>query len=238
MQLFTYSDLKTKLMNDLDVEDLDFINGETELLGYINEAIDDAESIVHTLGLDSTYFLSQSTISFVNGTADYALPADIFANKIKKVFYINGGIKYEVFRVRNLEEVPFFQSGDDYRYLPLAVTAAAANNMRLRFYPTPAETGAYIQIYYIRNAAKMTTSTGSTNVCEIPESANAILQHCKVRIYEKMGNPNLAVAVQMLESQKQLLMDTLREMVPDENTIIEPDMSFYEDTYITYRGNY
>lgn len=219
------------------MEDLDFINGETELLGYINEAIDDAESIVHTLGLDSYYFLSQSTIALVSGTADYSLPSNIFANKIRKVFYINGGIKYEVFRIRRLEEVPFYQTGDDYRYLPLTTTGTA-NNMRLRFFPTPAENGSYIQIWYIRNATKMTTSVAATNVCEIPECANFVLQHCKTRLYEKEGSPNLSVAAAMLETQRQLLMDTLREMVPDENTLIEPDMTFYTDSYLDYRGTY
>lgn len=235
MDLYTYSTLKTKLMNDLDVEDLDFINGEEELLGYINEAIDDVESIVHTLGLDSSYFLTQGTITLVNGTADYSLPSDIFAAKIKKVFYINGNTKYEIHRVRDLSEVPYFQSGDDYKYV-LLTTSGTANNFRLRFFPTPAESGAYIQVWYIRNATRLTTSTAATNVSEIPDSNNIILQHCKVRIYEKMGNPNLLTAVQMLESQKQLMMDTLREMIPDGDTTIQPDLTFYEDSYGTGEG--
>lgn len=237
MNLFTYTSLKTKLQNDMDVEDLDFLDGETELLGYINEAIDDAESIVHTLGLDATYFLAQSTIALVSGTADYALPSNIYANKIKKIFYINGNTKYEVFRVRDLREVPEFQAGDDYKYV-LLTTTGTANNMRIRFFPTPAETNSNIQIWYIRNCAEMTTSSASTNVCEIPECANLVMRHVKTRIYEKMSHPNYAASVQELEAQKQLLMDTLREMVPDENTVIEPDLSHYEDSYINYRGNY
>lgn len=237
MDLFTYTSLKTKLQNDLDVEDLDFLNGETELLGYINEAIDDVECIIHTLGLDAHYFLSQGTITLASGTADYALPSDIFGSKIKKMFYINGGSKYEIFRVRDLKEVPFFQSGDDYQYLPITTTGTA-NNMRVRFFPTPAESGAYVQIWYIRNITRMTTSSAATNVCEVPEGNNIVMQHAKVRIYEKMGNPNMMAAVQMLSEQKQLLQDTLREMVPDENTIIQPDLSAYEDAYYSFRGNY
>lgn len=233
MELLTYSSIKTKLQNDLDVEDLDFLDGETELLGYINEAIDDTESVIHTLGLDATYFLTQGTITLVSGTADYSLPSDIFANKIKKMFYINGNTKYEIFRVRNLNEVPYFQAGDDYKYLPI-VTTGTANNARIRVFPTPAESGAYFQIWYIRNITKMTTSAAATNVCEVPEAVNAIFQHCKVRIYEKMGHPNLVAAVQMLEAQKTLLTDTLREMVPDENTVIEPDLMFYEDMLLDY----
>jgi len=237
MELFTYTDLKTKLLNDLDSEDLDFLNGEDELLGYINEAIDDAESIVHTLGLDSHYFLSQGNLTLVSGSSDYSLPTNIFANKIKKLFYINGNIKYEIFRVRDLNETPFFQTGDDYRYIPITTTGTA-NNARIRFFPTPQESGSLIQIWYIRNATKMTTSSAATNVCEIPESHNFVLQHCKARIYEKMGNPNVQVALQALEAQRNLMTETLREMVPDGNTVVEPDLSFYEDQYLELRRGF
>lgn len=237
MILSTYSDIKTKLQNDLDVQDLDFINGETELLGYINEAINDAESLIHTLGLHAKYFLAQANLSFVSGTTDYVLPSDIFASKIVQVFYINGQIKYEVFRVRDLRETPYFQAGDDYRYL-LLTTTGTANNMRMRFYPTPAENGSYIQIFYIRNVTPMTTSTAATNVCEIPEAVNFIFAHCRYRIYEKMGNPNIVEAKEQLGAQRQLMVDTLQEQVPDENTLVEPDMSFYEDTYLGRRTVY
>lgn len=227
-------------MNDLDVEDLDFINGDTELLGYINEAINDAEAIVHTLGLESNYFLVQDTLTFVSGTNDYTLPTGIFASKIKKLFYLNGQTKYEIFRVRDITETPYFQNGDDYRYVLLTKTSpTTANNMRIRFYPDVLESGSFVQIWYLRNALTLTSSTtDAANVCEIPESVNFIFSHCKVRIYEKMGNPNLDLAIASFREQKQLMIETLQEMVPDENTLVRPDMSFYEDTYLGRRTVY
>lgn len=221
-------------MNDCDVQDLDFINGETELLGYMNEAIDDAESIVHTLGLEAKYFLIPGTIALVNGTSDYSLPSDIFASKIVQVFYVNGNTKYEVFRIRDLKSTPFFQAGDDYQYLPITTTGTA-NNMRVRLYPTPAENGTYIQLFYIRNATVMTTSTAATNVCEIPESQNFVMAHCRYRIFEKMGNPLIAEAKEQLIAQKALMIETLQEQVPDENTLAMQDMSFYEDQLLGRR---
>lgn len=240
MILSTYSDLKTKLQNDLDIQDLDFINGDAELLGYINEALNDAEAIIHNLGLESNYFLVQDTMTLANGTSDYALPTSIYASKIKKMFYINGQTKYEIFRVRDLNETPYFQSGDDYRYLLLTAAAGtSANNMRVRFYPTPAESGAYIQIWYLRNVTVMTSSTtDATNVCEIPEAVNYVYAQVKVRVYEKMGNPNLDLALKVFAEQKQLMIETLQEQVPDEDTTVRPDMSFYEDTYLGKRTVY
>lgn len=240
MNLLTYSDIKTKLLNDLDIYDLDFVNGEAELLGYINEALRDAQSEIHTLGLDAAYFLSQSTITLASGTSDYSLPSDIFANRIKKMFYVNGTTNYEIFRLRDLKIVPLIQASEDYRYLPLVKAAnTAANNARIRIFPTPAESGAYVQVWYIRNITTMTTSTSdSTNVCEIPECVNFLFQHVKLRIYEKIIHPNTQLAMAQLVAQRQLMIDTLKEMVPDENTIIDPDTSSYYEQSNFYRGDY
>ncbi len=231
MELMTYSNIKTKLMNDLDIEDLDFINGETELLGYINEAINDAESIIHTLGLEAEYFLTPSTLTLVSGTADYTLPSTIFASKIKAMLYANGDKKYELLRIRDVRSTPYFQAGENYMYL-LIVTTGTANNARVRLYPTPAESGAYVTVWHIRNVTAMTTSTAATNVCEIPEAVNFVLSHCKMRILAKMGNPNAQLEVQIVQAQKDLMIQTLQEMVPDGDTLVQPDLSFYEDSYL------
>lgn len=229
MELWTYSQIKTKLENDLDLIDEDFIT-ETELLGYINEAIDDCEAIIHNLGLEAKYFLNTDTLSLVSGTSDYDPPSDIFANKISKVFYVNGSKKYEVFRVRDLRETPWIQNGEDYKYLILNLTGG----VKWRFFPTPLESGAYIQRYYIRNVRKLTTSTASTNTCEIPESINFILQHVKKRVYEKEGNPNLPESVQDLKIQHDLMVQNLQEFVPDDNNQIIPDFSHYEDMFLDF----
>lgn len=229
MELMTYSAIKEKLYNDLDLSDEDFIT-ETEFLGYLNEAIDDCESIIHNLGLEAKYFLNTDTLSLVSGTSDYDPPSDIFANKIVKQFYINGSKKYEIFRVRDIAEVPWIQAGEDYKYMILNLTGG----IKHRFYPTPAESGAYIQRYYIRNVRKLTTSTASTNTCEIPESINFIFAHTKFRVYEKEGNPNLAEAGENLKLQHDLMVQNLQEFTQDNNTQIQPDMTFYDDMYLDW----
>lgn len=229
MDLVTYSSIKTKLYNDLDLYDEDFIS-EAEFLGYLNEAMDDCEAVIHTLGLESRYFLNTDTLTLVNGTADYALPSDIYANKLVKMFYINGSTKYEIFRIRNLNEIPFVQTGEDYRYLILNLTTG----VKMRLYPTPAESGAYIQRYYMRNMRALTTSTSASNTCEVPECINFIYAHTKMRVFQKEGNPNLPKSEQDLKIQHDLMVQTLQEMVPDENNIIEPDVSFYTDSETTW----
>lgn len=224
MNLVTYSSIKTKLYNDLDLYDEDFIS-EAEFLGYINEAMDDGESVIHNLGLESRYFLNTDTLTLVSGTADYSMPSDIYANKMVKVLYVNGSKSYEVTRVRELNEIPLFGTGEDYKYLILNLTAGIS----MRLFPTPTESGAYISRYYIRNMRALTTSTSASNTCEIPEAINFIYQHVKVRVYEKEGNPNLEKAISDLKIQHDLMVQNLQEMVPDGDNKIPIDSDFYYD---------
>lgn len=233
MILTTYTNIKTKLQNDLDIIDEDFVS-ETELLGYMNEAIDDSETLIHTLGLEARYFLTTDTLTLANGTTDYAMPSDIYANKLVKLFYINGSIKYEVTRIRDIAEIPFVQTGEDYRYMILNLT----NGIVQRYYPTPAESGPYIQRYYIRNVRPLTTSSSASNTCEIPECINFLYQHVKMRVYEKEGNPNLPKAMTDLKVQYDLMAQVLREMVPDGNNAIPPDFTYYDDMSLDFIGRF
>ena len=223
MELATYSNIKTKLYNDLDLHDEDFIT-EAEFLGYLNEAIDDCEAIIHNLGLEAKYFKTTDTLTLVNGTSDYDPPSDIYSNKIIGMYYINGGNKYKITRRRNQDDVLCDVTGADYEYDIFNLTAG----IKLRFYPTPAESGAYIHRYYIRNVRKLTTSTASTNTCEIPESINFIYAHVKVRVKEKEGSPDLPVARENLKLQHDLMVQNLQEFTQEGNNTIIPDYGHYE----------
>lgn len=228
MTLATYTQLKDKIEADLDLIDEEFVP-ETELVGYFNEAIKDAEAVVHNLGLEARYFLTNDALpSLVSGTSDYNLPADIYATKLVNVFYINGSIIYPLERIRDFKEIPYVQIGEDYRYVLFNKTTGPV----MRFYPTPAETGAYISRYYIREVRQLTTSSAASNTLEIPEAQNFILQHAKTRIYEKERiSPLLDKAMIDLKTQHDLMTQTLQEMVPDSNNRILPDFGFYDDDY-------
>lgn len=225
MELRTYTDIITKLNNDYDLTDENFIS-ETELLGYLNEAIDDAEAIVHNLHHEDKYFLTRSTFSWVSGTQDYALPTDIYSNKIRVINYNDGTEKYEIRRLKDLKKIPFLEATDPYQYLIINTTASG---VRARFYPTPAITNStYVEIWYIRNMLRMTTSAASTNVCEVPESVNFIYQHCKKNIAKKMRRPDLIAQEESdLKMQYDLLLSNLKDMTADDNTVMEMDLSSY-----------
>lgn len=225
-KFYTWSEIKTKIEQDLDLEDEDFVR-PAELLSYTNEAIDEAEAEIH--GLYEDYFMSRSTIGLVSGTDQYSLPDDIYAHKIRRLVYDNGGRVYTVERIKDwhkFEEYSIqknYGTGEIYRYFILNSTPGEP---KILLVPRATETGDVIQIWYIRNANRL---EDDTDVCDIPEFINFIFQYVKVRVYEKEGHPNLPKAMQDLEQQRQQMVSTLAAMVPDAGNEIEADLSAYEE---------
>jgi hypothetical protein len=228
MEYKTYSDIATKIKNDLDLIDESFIT-PAELMGYCNEAIDNAEAEILTLSED--YFLTKATINLVAGQDSYDLPSDIYANKIRGLIYSSNGLIYKLHRIRELdrfEEVAWIKqyASSDPRYQFL-ITNPAAGYPKLVLYPTPAASAtAPITVWYIRNAKRITTGT---DLVEIPEFGRYIEQFMKVRCYEKEGHPNLDYAVAQLEKYYQQMVSTLREMVPDYDNEIEQQLNPYQE---------
>lgn len=222
MRAWTYTEMSAKIQNDLDLQDEIFVS-PTELLGYFNEAIDNAEAQIHCLYED--YFLTNDNLALVSGTATYAMPTDIYANKIRNINYVNGQTKYEIKRWRKpLNLLAFVDTNDDLMYLPINTTASG---YQMKLYPTPAETSSTnVTRWYIRNAKVLTTGA---DVCDIPEFINYILQYVKMRCYEKEGHVNTIKAIEDTEKEKTLMIETLTGMVDDEDTEIRKDFSFYND---------
>lgn len=233
MVLFTYNSIFTKLGNDLDVTDENFVS-EDEIMGYINEAVDDAQAAIHNLNYEDKYFLKSSTFSWVNGTSDYTLPADIYANKIRQIFYNNGTDKYEIVRTKDLAATNFIDAGSDYCYL--IVNPTAGSLPVARFYPTVAETSTNAMIWYVREMLKVTSANKNTWVCEVPECQNFVFSHAKWNITAKMRRPDLtALAKTSRDEQYENMLMNLQQMTLDEDNFIQQDLSFYSDGYDTWR---
>lgn len=86
--LYTWNMILNKIQEDCDLIAEPFVSDD-ELLGYANEAIESSETAVHTIGIEDTYFLSWDFIYLNPGQGTYNAPADIYANKIRKMFYAN-----------------------------------------------------------------------------------------------------------------------------------------------------
>lgn len=225
MTSFTLAQIQTKLKYDLDIFDEDFVDLDTELPGYINEAIDDAESVIHTLYED--YFYVQGTITLVSGTHSYALPSDIFGHKIRGLFYNNGTSRYVITKIRKPSDTLGYTSTTTARYRYL-ITNVSGTGPRVKFYPTPLESGAYIECHYIRNAKRLALTSDE---CDIPEFINFIYAHVRYNLAIKEKLPlDIEKAEQRLLFQRALMEKTLTAMTVDEDSNrIEQDVTFYED---------
>lgn len=228
MNLSTLDQVKTKLKYDIDLFEDTFVDLDTELLGYINEAIDDAESVI--LNLYEDYFLTNTTVSLVSGTSEYSLPSDIFAAKIRAVLYSDGSSKnYEITKIKKLVDTLNVPTTDSYRYVIVNGTVSAATgSFKLKFYPTPAETNTNVTVWYIRNAKRLSSTS---DYCDIPEFINFIYAHVRWNIARKERFPlDLDVCGKALAAQKDLMEKTLSDMIPtDDAKQVSPDFSFYAD---------
>jgi hypothetical protein len=220
--------IKNKIEADLDLEDEEFISDD-ELLGYINEAIDEAEAEIH--GLYEDYFLKRDYIALSAGVEEFALPSDIYAMKIRRLIYKNGSIVYPITRFKDWKKFEAYalesvnQESTRYMYFPINTTVAAP---KILLSPPSKETSSTnVTIWYLRNASRLASFS---DTCDIPEFVNFVMQYVKVRCYEKeVGHPSLQKAMMDLEQQRTQMQSTLAAMVPDADNEIEPDLSSYEE---------
>lgn len=228
MKIWTYSELDEKVRMDLDLEDEDMIQ-DAEMLGYCNEAIDEAEAEI--LKLNEDYFLTSDLLSLVSGTDAYDFPEDIYGQKIRALLYRNGSRRFPITRYRRsqkfekiLEDTINSATSQDYKWYPKNSTD---DGYQMVLVPVPAESGAYVTRWYIRNAARM---TGANSQLDIPEFANFIIMYMKAMCLKKdNGNVLPPDAAAMLQQQRQMMIDTLTEQVDDDDTNVEGDFTHYQD---------
>jgi len=225
---WTLSEIKQKIEQDLDLEGEVFIQ-PTEMLNYINQAVDEAEAEIH--GIYEDYFLTDAYLSLAIDENKYDLPSNIYANKIRKIIYSDGQSQtYEISRIPESEKfsdlalTERFRSTDFYRYL---ITNTTPGNPQIYLVPASREASTdRARIWYLRNA---NTLAVDADVCDIPEFVHFVISFAKLKCLEKEGHPNMMYWANEVERQRRLMINTLSNMVPDGATRIEPDMMYYEE---------
>lgn len=207
------------------------------MVGYHNEAIDEAESEIHKLNED--YFFTSSSLTMTQGASDISLPSTIYASKIRGLVYQNGTDTYEVEQIRNVRlpsEIQFtnsFNTSAPYRYF--LKNDSATTGVKLSLSPAARVSGAYLTLYFIRNANRIPliadgslAATEATTI-DIPEFINFIMQFVKVRVLEKEGGPRHGDALMKLEQQRKQMIETLTEKIVDNDTEVIQDLSYYQE---------
>lgn len=220
---WTLTEIKAKINRDLDLTDENFIDQTTELVDYINEAIEEVGRLIHKTY--ERYFKAKSTISIVSGTQAYAPPSDIFAMKIIKIMYDNGSDKYEIKPIKDDGEKHEDRTGMNYIY---DIDNTLNTGFRIKFYPTPDFTNStYVSIYYHRQPKSL--SSGSDE-CDIPEFVSLVIRKAKNKclIKEFLGNvpaDSKLDEARLIEEVPQILSP----MRDDGNDEIVPDTTFYNE---------
>jgi hypothetical protein len=81
-----------------------------------------------------------------------------------------------------------------------------------------------LQIWFIRNVA---IPTVETDTIDFPEFWHFVAQHVIVNCLKKeVGNSRIGVEMQTLEEYRKQMLETLSNMVPDQDDLIEQDLSF------------
>lgn len=230
MSQVTYLQASTKVIQDLDLEDETFIQA-SELLGYFNEGIREAEAEILTIYED--YFLTNTTLALVNGTAIYNLPAGIYASKIRAIIYNNQSIIYEIKRIRTAKRfleralIRYQDPTDEYRYILLNNSVSAGVQIELS--PASKETSSSnAVIWFIREVSEVALST---DVIDIPEFINFIYAFVKGKCKQKENAGVMpADAAQEIEQQRGMMTSTLSNRVPDDDNEVTKDISFYQES--------
>jgi len=229
MKQYTWEEIELHLENKHDIGN-EFTTDE--LMEIVNEGINRAESRIVVLNKD--YFLATTgSLAISTGISEYALPEDIYAHKIRRVMHTSStGSYYPIKELRNLDDL-YSQSKSQYKHKILNTDAGKV----LKLYPSPVEDST-MEIYYTKNANRMTVAGGNNQVCDIPEFIDVVLKYCTMRVYEKDMSPLLNHAKSELLLAEKLMTDTLASGVNDGDNEIEVDTSFYDDSTGYYEGDF
>lgn len=229
MRYWSVGEVKAKIEADFDLLEEPDILSPNELVGYINDAIDSVEQQFIKLG---DYFFSISErIDLVEQQAEYDLPEDIYATKIRQILCDD---RYVIKQLKDIKKIPLAEdmSGSGYSYL-LVNSNITNSRPRIRLFPVPKKgDGEYIQIFYTRNASRIFPEFGDSQLIDVPEAMLYIICYIKMRIYEKEKNMAMYQSYRAeLEEHKQTLIDTLAVRIDDEDNVIEPDTTLYDEMY-------
>lgn len=226
----TFGDLRQQLEKEMDTEDEGFVQ-ETELQGYFNSAITIVESEIIKLGLREKYLQKEAFISTVLNQKDYSIPADIVANKIRKVIYRNGNTIYPI---RPLKSEDSYEAEDVYavyapsEYYRYQIYKSGNNNI-FRITPKASITVANaIRMVYF---GKLNRFTSDAIVCDVPDVCyEYILSYVRYRVYGKESHQNTMGERADLNALLQLMRETLQNQVADpEMDEMDADFTHYEE---------
>lgn len=227
----TFNELSSQVQIETDIESEEFIQ-PSELINYFNTGIRMVEAEIIKLGLREKYLQTEAFISLVQNQQDYLLPADIVANKIRKVVYRDGVTIYTLTPYKSEmayegeEVLNLYQSGTDY-YQYMLYKIGEDQQFRVVPRANRSITNA-IRIIYFKSLNRFVTGTEN---CDVPDIClDYLMSYVRYRIYHKEGNTRAPDERQTMDDNLKLMRDTLQNQIADpDNDLIDLDLSHYEE---------
>ena len=228
MDLLTWGDIKQDIQETHGIE-TDASYTEQELINMYNKAQTIIESEV--IKLQQDYFLAKTSFAVTKGITTYDLPSDIYGYKIRRTWWEESGLnKQKLWRATNLDdmerELTYYQTNYNKKLRYIILNPSAGNAQLELSY---SENDATIIMYYTRNPIKFTVNNGDSQVCDIPEFADAIKAHMSYQIEWKDKSPTLEHTKQDFKEMLSYLTNSLAVSVNDEDTMIEPDTELFDE---------
>lgn len=227
----TFGDIRGEIEDELDLESEDMID-QSEMIGYFNEGVKVCEANIHKLGLEDIYFKKRAPMALSLGVNEISLPDDIYAFKIIRIVYATSDRVYTIKKMRrdshyeDMEDIRLNDTATDWYQYEIHNNSADEGPV---IYLTPAskETSSVnVYITYIRKANRM---VDDNSICDIPAFENVIKKYVMWRCYKKEGHPNTGDSLQDYNAELQLMVETLTNMVPDSDSVIEKDLTTYQE---------
>lgn len=178
----------------------------------------------------------------IAGTGKYALPTNIYANKIRELVFNDGDLIYEIkpYSPRHKQwKVEYMNAfyADDTRIFQYQLVNDSVydpslpytTNIQIEMIPTPKITGDYITVYYLREAQKIPYVNSGDVQVDIPEFYDYIKFEMMCRCAFKSMNPKYEALVGWADEAKTRMIQTLSNRKEDGSKRIDADFSFYED---------
>lgn len=223
----TLKEMRDIIISDLDLEDEDFVDADA-IDKHINKGVRKAERAIKNLYED--YFLDSTTvpISYGSNLVDY--PSDIYAMKVRRIFFrrgIGGDVEsHVVHREKDLIKAvsrDIYSSDSTTAFLTWHPVNSLSGGKKIRVFPETGRDG-FLEIWYIRKAR---TLSADTDVSDIEEFDDYVIQVAKRSILLNDGDPRAEDEKALEEELESELVGTLSDMAPDEDNAIDPDVSHY-----------
>lgn len=178
----------------------------------------------------------------VSGVSKYALPTNIYANKIRELVFNDGDLIYEMkpysprkkqWKVAYMNQYYFddnrvfwYQLVNDSVYDP---ANPYTTNIQIEMIPVPKISGDYVTVHYLREAQKIPYVNNGNTQIDIPEFYDYIKYEMMARCAFKTMNPKYDTLVTWSNDAKLRMIQTLSQRKEDGAPRIDPDFSFYEE---------